>query len=417
MIGRFSLYGFLKNQRYFEPFLLLVFLEKGLDFLQIGLLISFRELAINVLEIPSGAIADLWGRRRAMILSFCAYILSFALFAGAQELTWLFAAMALFAVGEAFRTGTHKAMIFAWLKAEGREQERTKVYGYTRSWSKYGSALSVILAAVVVYVSQSYAWVFALSILPYVLGVVNFLGYPAALDGARQERSLHEVAAHLRRTFSASMRHGGLRRLMAESMGFQGVYEATKDYLQPALQAAALAAAMHWSVAGQMSEIQRTTLLIGPVYLVLYLISANASRQAHRLAGVAGDEERAARWLWGADALLFAGLGAAAWVGVEPLVILAFVVVDVMLNVWRPIHLGRFDRHGEEEQGATLLSIESQVKRLATVIVAPLLGWAIDTVSAAGLGGSPLWPVGVVGLTAALLCIWLPVPAGSEPES
>ena len=30
MLFRFSLYGFLKNQRYFEPFLVLVFLEKGL---------------------------------------------------------------------------------------------------------------------------------------------------------------------------------------------------------------------------------------------------------------------------------------------------------------------------------------------------------------------------------------------------
>ncbi len=70
MIGRFSLYGFLKNQRYFEPFIILFFLDKGLSFTQIGLLVGFRELAINLMEIPSGAIADLFGRRRSMILSF-----------------------------------------------------------------------------------------------------------------------------------------------------------------------------------------------------------------------------------------------------------------------------------------------------------------------------------------------------------
>ena len=49
---RFSLYGFLKNQRYFEPFLFLAFLEKGLDFTDIGLLIAVRELTTNLLEIP-----------------------------------------------------------------------------------------------------------------------------------------------------------------------------------------------------------------------------------------------------------------------------------------------------------------------------------------------------------------------------
>ena len=91
MIFRFSLYGLLKNQRYFEPFLILVFLEKGLTFFQIGLLVAFREVAINLFEIPSGAVADLWGRRRAMIVSFSAYIASFVIFALARDLPMLFA--------------------------------------------------------------------------------------------------------------------------------------------------------------------------------------------------------------------------------------------------------------------------------------------------------------------------------------
>ena len=42
-LRRFCLYGFLKNQLYFEPFLILAFLEKGLSFLEIGLLISFAQ--------------------------------------------------------------------------------------------------------------------------------------------------------------------------------------------------------------------------------------------------------------------------------------------------------------------------------------------------------------------------------------
>ena len=79
MLFRFSLYGFLKNQRYFEPFLILVYLQMGLSFFEIGLLIGFRELAVNVMEIPSGAIADVYGRRRSMITSFLAYIAGFVI--------------------------------------------------------------------------------------------------------------------------------------------------------------------------------------------------------------------------------------------------------------------------------------------------------------------------------------------------
>jgi MFS family permease len=92
MIRRLSLYGFLKNQRYFEPFLILILLDRGLDYFTIGLLISCREFAVNLLEIPSGVIADLWGRRRAMIASFIAYIASFVIFGLADDLCLVAAA-------------------------------------------------------------------------------------------------------------------------------------------------------------------------------------------------------------------------------------------------------------------------------------------------------------------------------------
>ena len=128
MLVRFCLYGFLKNQKYYEPFLVLAFLEKGLSFFDIGLLIAFREIAINLFELPSGAAADLYGRRRSMILSFACYLVAFAVFAASSAMWTLFAAMFFFALGEAFRSGTHKAMIFDWLALEGRPHEKTRVY-------------------------------------------------------------------------------------------------------------------------------------------------------------------------------------------------------------------------------------------------------------------------------------------------
>ena len=178
MIFRFSLYGFLKKQRYFEPFLFLAFLEKGLDFTDIGILIAVRELTTNLLEIPSGAVADVISRRFSMILSFGAYIVAFTTLGYASDMNLLYLGMLFFGVGEAFRSGTHKAMIFAWLRSQDREDERVKIYGYTRSWSKYGSAVSVALAAPIVLFTDSYEWIFLAAIVPYALNIVNFLGYP-----------------------------------------------------------------------------------------------------------------------------------------------------------------------------------------------------------------------------------------------
>ena len=85
MLFRYCLYGFLKNQRYFEPFFMLVLLQEGLSYTWIGLLVGARDLTVNLLEIPSGVAADAWGRRRAMMASFAAYIVSFVAFALARS--------------------------------------------------------------------------------------------------------------------------------------------------------------------------------------------------------------------------------------------------------------------------------------------------------------------------------------------
>ena len=241
MLLRFSLYGFLKNQRYFEPFIILFLLEKGLSFTQIGLLVAFRELCINVFEVPSGALADLYGRRRCMMISFAAYILAFAIFGFSQAYWHLLAAMLAYAVGEAFRTGTHKAMIFTWLRLEGRLDEKTRFYGYTRSWSKLGSAFSIILASAFVMLTSDYTTVFFLSIIPYALGLINFMGYPRELDGAPTTAfRVINLFIHLWQSLRNALTLKPLRLLMAESMAFEGMFAACQDYLQPVLKATAL---------------------------------------------------------------------------------------------------------------------------------------------------------------------------------
>ena len=149
MLIRFSLYGFLKNLKFFEPVFYLILLnEKELSFTMLGLHVGFGGVCVNIMEIPSGAVADLYGRRRCMVFSFICYITSFIIFAFTKQTLFLFIAMFLFSVGEAFRTGTHKAMIFDWLRLHGRENERTKFYGITRSWSKTGSATSAVIGLI-----------------------------------------------------------------------------------------------------------------------------------------------------------------------------------------------------------------------------------------------------------------------------
>lgn len=395
MLRRFCLYGFLKNQQYFEPFLILAFRQKGLSFAMIGLLIGFREICINLMEIPTGAIADVLGRRKAMVSSFVAYICAFAIFGLTAQVWLLFVAMLLFAIGEAFRTGTHKAIIFDWLSGQGRESEKTAIYGHTRSWSKLGSAVSVLIAAAMIFITGDFSTIFLFCIIPYMLNIINFLTYPSYLDGPVDKGGgLRAVLRTLLSAVGASLRRRSLRRLLAESMAFEGLYRAGKDYLQPVLKSAALAAPILLALSDQ----RRTALLVGAVYFPLYLLSSLASRAAGGFVRRLGGERRGARVLWLLDLLTFAVMGAGIMTGLSLVVIGAFLALAVLQNLWRPVLISRIASRADQSETATVLSIESQAKSLFVAIVAPLLGWAVDAISVSrhDLRFLPVAAVGVV---------------------
>ena len=394
MLFRFSLYGFLKNQKYYEPFIIFAFIEKGLTFFEIGLLVGFRELCVNLLEVPSGGVADLYGKRRAMILSFLSYIASFLVFALSSSFTALFGAMFLFSIGEAFRTGTHKAMIFEWLRIGDRADQKTVVYGFTRSWSQIGSAVSVLIASAIVLWSGNYSRIFLYSALPYLIGIVNFLGYPSYLDGEHVASvSVRSVFVHLLRTVRTVWKSYALRRTLVESMVQDGTYNTAKDYLQPILKQAALA----MPVLLYLQDQERTAVLVGAVYFTLHLVSSYASRLAHRFSAASGGELPASRRLWAVELLVFLAMVPLFVFDHKALLIAAFVLLALIQNVWRPILLARIDTTSDPSMGATILSVESQAKSLFVMGLAPLLGYVVDLIATPHL---KFLPVAIFGLIA-----------------
>ncbi|HEY0982087.1 MFS transporter [Schlesneria sp.] len=402
MLFRFSLYGFLKNQTYFEPFLILFFLEQELNFFEIGVAMGVGAAVSNLLEIPTGAAADLYGRRRCMVASFVIYILSFLILATGTAYWQLLVGVALVGSADAFRGGIHKAMILDWLRAQGRENERTRIYGYTRSWSKMGSAVSVLIGAALVFMTSNYRLIIGFAIIPYVLNLINLATYPAYLDAVpRQKLSLTAVLRHMYQVSRESLNHPMLRRLTWETIGFQGVYEAVKDYLQPVLKVAALSSPLFL----ELGDKQRSALLVGLVYFVLHLLASASSRHAHSLSQWCGSDERASYRVWQIVALGYVALLPALYFKTSSIVIPIFILLACAQNVWRPILISRFDAHSDPSVGATLLSIESQAASLATLILAPLLGYVIDLATSleGGTTERSFWPIAVIGAVPAIL--------------
>mgnify|MGYP001823756559 CR=1 FL=1 len=86
---------------------------------------------------------------------------------------------------------------------------------------------------------------------------------------------------HLKDALAAAWEQSLLRRLVLESMGFEGFFKVVKDYLQPILETTAAPLTAALLLSDSLSEQQQVSLLVGPVYFVLYLLSAVASRKAH----------------------------------------------------------------------------------------------------------------------------------------
>lgn len=396
MLFRFSLYGFLKNQKYYEPFLILFFLGKGLSFFQIGLLVAFREFAVTLMEIPSGAMADSHGRRLTMAASMGGYIISFLVFSFSSSFALLFGAMFFFAVGDAFRTGTHKAMIFKWLENNGRLSEKTRVYGYTRSWSKAGTALSSIIAAALVWKSGAYSSVFLFCIPPYLINFVNLISYPEDLEGEESgSTSLRQSWEILKSTIRDAVTLKPLRSLIGETMGYEGVHKVTSDYVQPVIKVMALSIPLLAGLKGDRGS----AALAGGIYFLLALIGIFGARFSHRLAAGSGDEHRTASILWISGFWVYLLMIPALLMEWFFAVILLFIGLELLQNLWRPVQVGRFDSVSRGSRRATVLSIESQAKSLSAMVYAPFLGLLADRLG--------LWAVGAAGAAVAGVVILL----------
>lgn len=414
MIARFALYGFLKNQRYFEPFLALALLSRGTSFFDIGVLIGVREVVRNLLEIPSGAIADIYGRKRAMVLAFLAYPIGAVVLADAVSMPMLCVAMSLLGVGDAFRSGTHKAMIFSWLARHDRADSRSEVYGFTRSWSQLGSALSIPVSVAIVLLVGDYRWLFWATCVPWAMNLVNLATYPAFLNQVQStKRGPLRPGQLLSGTVESLRTRSSLRALIVNAMAFEGVHKATKELLAPALLLAAGVitttaargqAGFDWArVAAEPSS--TSALVIGAGYLVVHLFGALSARKSHLVVRRMGTESDALTVLARALVVVLALVAVGGWIG--PIVLaLALSVIPVLHNLYRPALVAYIDSESDEESKATVLSIESQASSIAAVALAPLVGATIEWASVLGGPSGGLGAAGLVGLLVLSPFLW-----------
>jgi len=380
---KFCAYGFFKNLKFFDPFIILFFREMGLSFLQIGLLYSIREISINILEIPTGIVADLWGRRRVMISAFSSYLASFLFFYFLGFNFWFSAGgMILFALGETLRSGTHKAMILEYLKLRGWTHLKVDYYGRTRSCSQLGSALSSLIAATLVFYSGSYRIVFLASTVPYVIDLILMTTYPKELDGelSRKPKKLRDYYLFSVESFRVLLKNERLWRTLLNSSLISSAFKVSKDYLQPILKKWAIALPVLLFLTGQ----QRTAILVGITYFIIYLFSSQASRRAGDVQRKIGSSAATLNWNYLINVGIYMVAGVGFMLGLYIIPLISFIGIFVIQSFQKPVMVGYVGEVADSKRMATILSVENQSRAIIIALFAPLVGLLVDHFSVGG---------------------------------
>ena len=128
----FMAFRILFNIRFYYPVFMVMFLRYGITLEQFGLLNAVWAVVIVLLEVPSGALADILGRKALLVAAAIMMTVEMLLLAVVPiDSSWVFPALLLNRVlsgaAEAFASGADEALAFDSLKAVGKEGDWPRV--------------------------------------------------------------------------------------------------------------------------------------------------------------------------------------------------------------------------------------------------------------------------------------------------
>ena len=127
------------------PIIVLFFQENGLTLMEVMILQSVYSFTIAVTEIPSGYIADYFGRKNSLIfgtiLTFCGYLI----FSNFSSFEFFVCAQIIIALGGSLMSGADSAMMYDTLIEIEDEKQYTKVEGRTYAIGNFSEAIAGLL--------------------------------------------------------------------------------------------------------------------------------------------------------------------------------------------------------------------------------------------------------------------------------
>ena len=146
-IRKMYLVKMLSNMHFISAILVPFFTEwGGISFSQVLYLNAAFMFFVFMLEVPTGTIADFFGRKVSMQISCFVSCVAVLTYISYPDFYVFLAAEFIFAVGASLMSGADSAFIYDTLKELGRSQESKRIFGRTESFKfnhKYSGCIIV----------------------------------------------------------------------------------------------------------------------------------------------------------------------------------------------------------------------------------------------------------------------------------
>ena len=141
------------------PIYVLYFRHYQINLFQIALLAAVFEASILLFEMPTGMVADIYGRRISVVLSTGFSLISGIIFIFFPFLMGFIIAEILGGLGETFRSGALEAWLVDSLKHEGREERIKSAFAQGTKFKTAGNLLGLILGGYLASLNMRLVWV------------------------------------------------------------------------------------------------------------------------------------------------------------------------------------------------------------------------------------------------------------------
>lgn len=142
----------------------LYMVSRGLSLWQVGIAEGVFHVASFLFEVPSGALADLLGKKKVILAGRFCTALSSLLMLGAGNIYDFIIAFVISALGYNLNSGSEEALLFDSMMIEGREQEYQRMSGRMEVVVEISQAAAVFLGGVLSEYSFRYCYLAAIVI-------------------------------------------------------------------------------------------------------------------------------------------------------------------------------------------------------------------------------------------------------------